>query len=162
MWRLRFLVTMVTLVGALIFGIAIAQGFWWWNSTVDVEGSELRTVWEVLDDADCSYCYFADVTIRVPKEAKAQVIDQGTNENVSVQKTKKLDCLSNGIETTVNATVSGQGAATGTQAKVTLIVNGTVVSEKTGAVGSTISQGIVLPSTCGASPLPGGGKGKTK
>ena len=168
MKRFKAFLVLGVLVGTLIFGLTMAYGVWWWNSTVDVEGSELRTVWEILDDADCAYCYSADVTIRVPKEANAEVVEQGTNESVSIQKTKKLDCLSNGIETTVNASISGQAGATGTQAKVTLIVDGAVVSEQTGAVGSTISQDIVLPSTCGAGSGGGsgngngGGKGKKK
>ncbi len=40
-----------------VFGAAVAQGFWWWNSTVDVEGVELRSIWEVTDGGDSAYLY---------------------------------------------------------------------------------------------------------
>ena len=148
MWRLRTTIVTGVVLLAIVMGATVAYGVWWWNSNVEVNGSELRTVWEVLDDDICAYCYSANVLIKVPKDADAHIVDTNTNETVRIRKAKSQSCLSDGTEVHVQATVSDDGGGTGTQAKVTLIVDGTVVSEKVGAIGSKIKQDIVMPSTC--------------
>ena len=172
MWRLRSLVVLGVLAGTLILGAMVAQGSWWWNSTVDVEGSELRTIWEVVDGADNPYSYTADFTVSVPKMANATLVQQSTNETITIKKSKKLSCLSDGIQVGVSGTVSASNGAPGTQAKIILVdvASGSILSQSTGPLGQSIDQAVLLPGTCGGSDSDGagsngnggGGKGKNK
>ena len=149
MLRLKSVVVLGVLAGVMAFGAMVAQGSWWWNSTVDVEGHELRTVWEVLDETGCAYCYEGDVVVWVPKKANASVVEVATNETVRVRKTKNLSCTSEGIEVQVDATVDPLAGATGSQAQITLIVDGLTASVSTGAVGAKIKQTTLIEgATC--------------
>ena len=148
MWRLRSLVGLGVIAGVLIFGATVAQGWWWWNSVVDVNGSQLRTVWEITDSNESLYSYSANFKVLVPKQASASVVEQGTNETVTIKKRKSLKCLANGTEVKVFATVNAGAGATGTQAKVSLYEDGSLISEKTGAIGSKIKQKVTLAGTC--------------
>ena len=153
MWRLRSTVILGVLAGVMIFGALTAFGGWWWNAKIDVEGVELRTIWEVTDqpgDND-AYYYTTDFTVVIPKEANATIIEQASNETVTITTSKKLDCLANDLEMEVKAKVTALEGATGTQAKVTLTADGVVVSEKTGKVGRWIKQSLDFPAICSGS-----------
>ena len=148
MWRTRSIVVLGVLAGVLIFGAVAAYAGWQWNAALDVNGSELRTVWEITDSNESLYSYSADFRVLVPKKADATIIEQATNETVTIKKTKKMKCLSNGTEVEVKATIDAGPGATGTQAKVTLYEDGVAISQKSGAVGQTITQKVVLSSNC--------------
>ena len=49
MLRLRSTVVMVVVAATLLFGALVAEAGWgWWrNAEVDVDGTQLRTVWRV-------------------------------------------------------------------------------------------------------------------
>ena len=80
-----------------VFGAAVAQGFWWWNSTVDVEGVELRSIWEVTDGGDSAYLYEGEVVITVPSEAKAVLVGAASNETVTIKTRNTLNKGSEGF-----------------------------------------------------------------
>jgi len=145
MRQLKVVAVLGVLAGALIFGAVVAHGSWWWNSTLNVEGVELRTIWEITDSTESLYSYSAAFTVIVPSKAEAAIIETGTNETVTIKRSKKLACLSNGVQVRVDGKVSAEAGATGTQAKITLTADGVVVGEKAGAVGQTISQQVLLP-----------------
>ena len=145
MWRLRSLVVLGVLAGVMIFGAVVAQGGWYWNSKIDVEGVELRTIWEVTDQGDYVYYYTADFQVTVPKNATATIVEQAANETVTIAHSKKLNCAANGIETTGKAKVSALAGATGSQAKITLTADGVVVAEKTGKIGKRMTLNALLP-----------------
>ena len=148
MWRIRTLVGLTVLAGMLIFGALVAHGGWYWNSKIDVEGAELRTIWEITDSAQSLYLYHANVVVRVPKKASASITEVNTNETVKLRKSKKLKCLPNDIEVKVIATITAGQGATGTQAKVTIQADGVVIGQKTGPIGNTIKQKVLVPATC--------------
>ena len=150
MLRLRSLVVVGVLAGIMVFGATVALGSWWWNSRIDIQGSELRTVWEVPDHVgdDLAYYYNADFVVKVPKKASAQVIELGSNETVKIKKSRELSCKNGNIEVRVNGTINVAPGASGTQGKITLVVNGVTVSEKVGALGKRIRQDIQIPGSC--------------
>ena len=85
----------------------------------------------------------------MPKKANASVVEVATNETVRVRKTKNLSCTSEGIEVQVDATVDPLSGATGSQAQITLIVDGLTASVSTGAVGAKIKQTTLIEgATC--------------
>ena len=145
MWRLRAGIVLVTFAGMLIFGGVVAHGGWYWNSKIDVEGVQLRTIWEVTDQGDYVYYHTTDFQVTVPKNATATVVEQAANETVAIAHSKKLSCAADGIETTVKTKVSALEGATGSKAKITLTADGVVVAEKTGKVGRGITLNALLP-----------------
>ena len=146
-----------------VFGAAVAQGFWWWNSTVDVEGVELRSIWEVTDGGDSAYLYEGEVVITVPSEAKAVLVGAASNETVTIKTSKNLGCLVNGIEVNVDGKVTALEGATGTEAKMTVSVDGgVVVGEKYGKIGKWIKQSLVVSGSCSDADGGSGGNGKGK
>ena len=150
MLKFKALAVLSILVGSLVFGVITAHGWWWWNSRVDIEGAELRTIWTVTDHEDDDYAYYynTDVTITRPKKASASIIEVASNETVTLKKKGKLKCTNDGIEVEVDATVNAQPGAPGTQAEITLEVDGQVVSVASGAVGQNIHQEILVPGSC--------------
>ena len=146
MGRLKPLMFSGVIAAALIFTAAVSYAGWWWDSVVDVEGSELRTVWEITDSNRSLYGYTADFTVYVPEKVNAGVLEAGTNQTVTIEKSSKLSCLSNGAEIEVDAVVSAGQGTSGTQTKITLIENDMVIAEKAGSVGETITQRAVLSS----------------
>ena len=84
MWRLRSLVALGVLAGVLIFGAVTAHGSWWWNSTLDVEGVQLRTPWQATDPGVYVYYYRGDIQVTVPENATAEVLAQSFNETVTI------------------------------------------------------------------------------
>ena len=148
MWSLRFIVVGAVLAGTTLFGALAAHGTWWWNSNIDVEGTEVRTVWEVTDDQHHLYSYMADFLVMVPKDVRAVVVEQGSNETVTVRKSRKLQCLQDLMEVRVQGKVSALDGTTGTQAKITLTANGVPVGEKSGEVGSVIDQTVLVEAVC--------------
>ena len=84
MWRLRAGIVLVIFAGMLIFGGVVAHGGWYWNSKIDVEGVQLRTIWEVTDQGDYVYYYTTDFQVTVPKNATATVVEQAANETVAI------------------------------------------------------------------------------
>ena len=164
MRRLSTLVAVVILMVVAVFGATAAHGFWWWNSTVDVEGVELRSIWEVTDGGDSPYLYEGDVVITVPNEATAVLVGSASNETVTIKTSKKLGCLAEGIEVNVDGRVTALEGATGTEAKITVSADGVVVGEKSGKVGKWIKQSLVVEGSCsdadGGSGGNGNGKGK--
>ena len=147
MWRLSIVGVLGVLAGVLLLSTT-AHGLWWWNSTIDVKGSEVRTVWAVLEEGEAAYGYHASLVVRIPKKAQASVIEQGTNETVKIKKSRRLSCTEAGINVTVAATVVPESKVSGTQVQISLLVNGEIASEKSGAVGEAITQSLLVPGTC--------------
>ena len=156
MWRLRFIAILGVVTGVLVFGAVVAQGSWWWNSKIDVQGVELATRWEITDTDKSLFFYRSDIVVTVPKQADAVVIERASNEKVTIEKSKKLKCLAEGIQVKVEATVSGPGGTS----KLTITANGDVVGGGTAPVGDTIKDSVLLPGTCdGGSSASGSGDG---
>ena len=148
MWRLRSIVALAVLVGMFIFGVAIAYGGWSWNALIDVEGVDVRTQWTVVDDPEGAHNYGADIKVILPEEAHAEIIEVAENEKVTLIKTDELECANTGIETIVVLKVLPKAGAIGTTAMLTVKADGEVLAEKTGPVGSWITQMVVIPATC--------------
>ena len=101
MWRFRSMAVFGVLVGALIFGAAVAYGSWWWNAQIDVEGVDVRTVWSVTDDPEGAENYHAYIGVALPHNSKAEVIEHTKNETVRLHWTDELQCTSEGIQAKV-------------------------------------------------------------
>ena len=148
MRRMKALTAIGVLAGTLIVGLAVAHGSWWWNSTVDLEGTEVRTIWEVTDDPDNAYLYSANVEIARPKGASASITGVASNETVTLKTSKKLKCTTDGIQVQVKGTVNALSGAPGNNATFTITADGDVVGTKSGKVGKSIKQMVLIPGSC--------------
>ena len=147
MWRLKTMLVVVVAVGALLLGTSIAQGFWWWNARIDVEGEHIRTLWSV--DAPGVNSYSADITISLPEGANARVIKEAPNEDVLLEKSADLRCLEDGIEAKVTYKIAaGKGRPIGDVTVSVETRNGTVLAEGNGTVGDVIQVEVVVPGSC--------------
>ena len=82
MWRFKSGIALGVMVGVLIFGATIAYGSWWWNSHIDVEGVDVRTIWTVTDDPEGENNYHTDIVVRLPVNAEAEIKSQAETETV--------------------------------------------------------------------------------
>ncbi len=148
MWKLRALVVSGVLAGIMVVGLAVAVAGWSWNAELDVEGTETHVNWTVIDDADGSAYYTADINVDVPNEAQASVVSSSPNETVSIGHSKKLSCTANGIESKVTVNVSDLPGADGDQAMVTVYAGSNILGSNTGRVGKNIKLNVLIPGSC--------------
>ena len=148
MWKIRSLVVLVVLVGVLVFGAVVAHGGWWWNTSIDVEGVEVRTFWTVEDDPDGATNYHTKIRIDLPKVASAEVVEKADTESVKLKAKHGLGCLSEGIEAKVTYKVKPQDGAIGKDVKVWVTADDQLLGEKTGKVGKKIKLDVFIPATC--------------
>ncbi len=90
------------------------------------------------------------------------LVGAASNETVTIKTSKNLGCLVNGIEVNVDGKVTALEGATGTEAKMTVSVDGVVVGEKYGKIGKWIKQSLVVSGSCSDADGGSGGNGKGK
>ena len=135
-------------VGILVFGAVLAYGHWWWNAQIDVEGADVRTVWHVTDDPEGANNYTADITVTLPEDAVAQIIEVASNETVTLVTDDDLKCRASTIDSQVTYVVTAGPGATGIQAGVWVTADGVELGRKTGGLGVAIKLDVDIPGTC--------------
>jgi len=148
MRRLRLMAVLGVVAAVLLLGTTVAQAGWgwWWNASLDVEGTEVHTEWTVVDDADGSN-YGAQIKVWSPKEASVVVLDSASNETVvTPEGNQGYVCRSEGVEVRVEYLVNGvSDTAVGHQVEVRVVADGLVVAERTGEVGTRLSVEVLIP-----------------
>ena len=150
MWRLRSIVSLGAFVAVLVLGTAVAFGShnWWWNAQIDVEGTDVRTVWSVHDDPDGAGNYEASITLTIPNEADASIVSQSSNETVELKSNGGLECTSQGIEAKAVFRVYSQEGPAWNEVVVSVTADGTKIGSGTGALGGIVQVDVLIPGTC--------------
>lgn len=148
MWRFRSTVALGVLAASLIFGVVAVYAGWQWNAQLDVEGTEVRTAWTVVDDPKGEYNYFTKIKFKHPKEAEVEVLKQAKTEKVVLKPTGSLECGRHGIEAKVIYKVKALDGAVGSEVLVTVTAGDRVLGQETGAVGKRIKVNVTVPGSC--------------
>ena len=145
MWRLRTMVVLAVFAGVLIFGATVAYGKWHWNARIDVEGTVIRTDWAV-DEIGSPDDYYASIVVTLPSDAQVGDIEPLSNEDVTIKRSDKLQCVSAGVEAKVAYKIEATKAVKGNQVDVTVITTeDQVLGEKTGKIGKKIKLNVLIP-----------------
>lgn len=148
MWRLKSVAILVMALAVLIVGTVAAQAGWWWNSMVDVEGTQIRTIWQVDDDGGAND-YQTTIKILVPTGVSASVVEQATTETVQIMKTGGFVCDAAGgtVGAEVWYKIRALNGAEGTQAHLSVdLADGTVLASGDTTVGGGFTKlGAVIP-----------------
>ena len=148
MWRVKSGIALGVMVGVLIFGAAIAYGSWWWNSHIDVEGVDVRTIWTVTDDPEGEKHYHTDIVVRLPVNAEAEIKSQAETETVHLVADPQLKCLPNGIQSIVHYVVHPLEGAIGTEVAVLVTADDHPIGSNTGGLNQVISVRGLIPGSC--------------
>ena len=153
MWRMKVTAISLVALSALIFGSVVAYAGWGWNARVDVGGSLISTQWTVTGDEDGAADYKAKITITVPNEAEASVVEAAQNrtETVKIVHSDDLECTADGM---INAMVSYKvshrgGGDAGENVEVEVSeVDGGALGSNTGSLKETITVNVQIEGTC--------------
>ena len=115
MWRMKVTAVSLVVLGALIFGSVVAYAGWGWNAEVNIGGSGIHTYWTVENDEDGSTDYRARITVTIPKEADASIVEVAPNriEKVRILHSGDLECTPEGIMVNVVYKVTHKGGSGG-------------------------------------------------
>ena len=108
MWRMKVTAVSLVVMGALLFGSAIAFAGWGWNAKVDVEGTKISTSWSVTDDKNGAADYIAEITLTVPMNTDVNVIKVAPRETMEVVYTNAA-CTGDDVNAVVSYLVTGHG-----------------------------------------------------
>ena len=145
MWRIRTPVLLATAIAVLLLGGLVAEGGWWWNAQLDVEGVDVRTAWTVSGD-DNPDNYKARIVLVVPKGVDASIVDTADNEIVRVRESGRLRCTPDGIETRAFFQVKPTSRqATGNRVTVSITADDEVVAMGTGKLTRRIRIDAFIP-----------------
>ena len=170
MWRLKLLVVLAALIGALVYGAAVANGAWWWNawwwnawwwnSENSAEGVDFRSAWKVVPEGSSTavegdeFNYFAEIELRVPKNADFSLVGQSVTETVTLNKIGALECLAGGIEVQVKYRVTPLEGAAGDLVKVWVTADGAELASAEGPLDTLIWIDTVIPAEMPACYIP--------
>ena len=146
MWRMKTMAISVVVLGALLFGAAVANAGWGWNAKVDVEGTTISTSWSVAKGGKAQYQ--AAISIAHPENAAVKVVELAKSETVTLDSTN-AQCSNGTIDMVVTYLVTGTGHGD----DVSVSVNeagrkGESFGSGTGKVGSPISVNVSIPGDC--------------
>ena len=149
MLKIRLMIGLA-IAGALVLLLPlVAYAGWWWNSEIDVEGVDVRTIWTVDGGAQEQKArrYFAEIEVRFPVGAAAEVeAFQRSTERVTLVPSSELECKSDGIEIEVDWVVRHRGEFAGDPKVETLLTaDGEYVSSATGHLNETIKLQVLVP-----------------
>ncbi len=149
MLRMKVLVVSVVLLGALIFGAAIAFAGWGWNSKVNVGGGLISTAWSV----DGGNEYFAEIAVTVPDDAVIFIEEMAPDaEKVDLRHSLDLVCTNGIVQTSVSYMVEPMDDYTGAGEAVSVTVSnvetGAVLGTGSGSLGETITVDVDVPGRC--------------
>lgn len=146
MWRMKTMAISVVVLGALLFGAAVAYAGWSWNAKIDVEGTSISTSWSVAQGGKAQYQASIDVT--VPKNADIGVVEVARSETVNVFHTNE-DCSGGFINANVTYRISGNGHGEDVSVSVINVDTGQVYKSASGTLDNPISVDILIPGECG-------------
>ncbi len=146
MWRMKSMMVLGVVAAVFVLGAVVAYGHWWWNSQIDVEGADVRTVWTVTDDTEDDYTTV--ITVALPPDAVAEIIEVASNEVVTLITDDDLHCRASTIDAQVTYVVTAGPTATGTEAEVWVTADGVELGRKTGGLGVAIHLDVDIPGTC--------------
>ena len=147
MWRMKILVVSVVVLGALLFGAAVAYAGWGWNAKINIEGTKISTSWSV-DDVTGAKGYHAEITVAVPSGTDVNVIKTAPTENVNV--VLGGSCSGGDISAVVTYVVtSAGGAGSDVSVSVDQIGHGNAhYGDGTGGLGDEISVNVSISGGC--------------
>ena len=152
MWRIRPVTVLGTLMVVLLFGAVVAEGGWYWNSLIDVEGTNVSTVWSVVGDNDGADNYTAAIDVVLPERAQFILLSKSGNETVTIGTDSSLDCGNGELEGIVTYNVKPLTDEVGQKVKVTVKADGKPIGRGMGMLGEDISVDISIPAenaSCG-------------
>ena len=131
---------------ALLVGLAVVHGSWWWNAVIEVDGTQIRTAWAVVDDPEGAENYHTTIKVKLPRHAVANVVSQATTEVVFLGKSRKLKCTSSGLMSKVTYKVRPLDGADGKRVEVTAYGEADqVLAHKFGKVNRNITVRVLIP-----------------
>ncbi len=146
MWRMKTMAISVVVLGALLFGAAVANAGWGWNAKVDIEGTTISTSWSVAKGGKAQYQ--AAISIAHPEKAAVNVVEVAKSETVTVVPTQGR-CSNGTIDMVVTYLVTGTGHGDDVSVSVNEAGrNGESFGSGTGKVGSPISVNVSIPGDC--------------
>ena len=156
MKRIRVLVMVGVLAAFLAFGggLAYAYGDWFWNAQIDVQGVDVRTQWQVVDEDGVALhgeedSYRATIRVVLPRDAEASIVARAATESVALTSSAKLECSADGIEARVLYKVKDIGNdALSDTVIVTVTADGVVVGTASGGFGEKIELNVSIPGSC--------------
>ena len=147
MWRMKILVVSVVVLGALLFGAAVAYAGWSWNAKINIEGTKISTSWSV-DDVTGAKGYHAKLTVAVPSGTDVNVIKTAPTENVIV--VLGGSCSDGAINAVVTYEVTSVGGA-GSDVSVSVDQVGhgsTHYGDGAGGIGDKIPVNVRIAGAC--------------
>lgn len=142
MRRVKNIFVLAIVIVVLLLGTVVAEGGWWWNSTIDVEGTEIHTVWQV-DDIDGANDYQASIKVLVPSGVDASIRTEADTETVRLIKTSRMTCEpgSGTVEAEVWYKIKALKDSNGTHAFLRVeLVDGSVLAADTVTVGGGFAR----------------------
>ena len=121
---------------------------WQWNAALDVEGTEVRTAWTVVDDPRGDTNYHTDIKFKHPKRANVEVLEKARTEAVTLKPTGSLECGPDGIEAKIEYKVTALSGAVGGEVEVTVTADDEVVGQKSGNLNAYIKVDVLIPGSC--------------
>ena len=128
LWRIKRNVAVAIAAAFVLSLLSVAtsrawcDGGWCYNAVVDVEGTEIATLWMVNGgtNLDEQFDYKAAITVGVPKDASASVVKQAATETVRIKESDDLACGSNSVQVEASWHVSSISPGTDPNATVTV------------------------------------------
>lgn len=147
MWRMKVTAVSLVVMGALLFGSAIAFAGWGWNAKVDVEGTKISTSWSVPGDTNGAADYTAAITLTVPKNTDVNVIKVAPRETMDVVPTD-VECSGDDVNAVVTYHITGADGAVAVS--VDRVGGGGKhnYGSADGFVGSDVSVDVLLVGAC--------------
>ena len=119
---------------------------WSWNAKADVEGTTISTSRSVGTGGKAQYR--AVITIAVPANASADVIEVVSNETVTVVHTNQR-CSKGAIDAVVTFVITGDGNGSGVSVSVDQVGGDNEnYGSARGTTGSAISVNVAISGTC--------------
>ena len=145
MWKIRLVTVLGVVMGVMVFGAVVAQGGWYWNARVDVEGTAVRTVWSVVGDNDGADNYAAAIHIALPEGADFALVSESDAETVEIDTDSSLRCTGGIVEGIVTYNVMPNTDEVGKKVKVSVKADGKTIGSEKGKLGEDISVHVSIP-----------------
>ena len=147
MWRMKVTVVTVVVLGALLFGAAVAYAGWGWNAKVNIEGTMVSTSWSV--DGAKATDYKATIMLEVPADADVTIIKVAhRREFLNVMVDNSLVCSDGLVNARATYVVNGEGDGTGVSVSIDRVSGKHNYVSGTGDIGEPIVLEFAVPGDC--------------